>query len=147
MPMRNDGVTMHKDFLNLVVSGSRIFVGRSLYTTFVDKGDKIHLGVSDSPFVPDRLSYVDLQVEIGRPSICYLLDIGIAQHFRGQGLGQQLYEAVEEFAKRSWCDRIEMTCSGWTPGGETRANWVARKLGYTLEGYVAKKQLRGPLEA
>ena len=48
----------------------------------------------------------------------------------GRGFGEQLYSAVEYIAKQLGCSRVRTHPSGHTVTGETRRNYVKRKLGY-----------------
>lgn len=88
---------------------------------------------------PSQGSHLDLQL-IGET--CYVLGVGLAPEYRGLGQGAQLYLAAEAIAKRAGCRRICMTPSGWTVRGETRADYVVRKLGYRLVDGEAVKELR-----
>jgi GNAT superfamily N-acetyltransferase len=59
--------------------------------------------------------------------IFYLLGIRLSLDLRGEGLGSQLYEAIERIATATGCRRIQQTPSGWTHTDETRMNYLMRR--------------------
>lgn len=87
---------------------------------------------------PPQGTHLDLHI-IGET--CYVLGIGLAPEYRGLGQGEQLYFMAEEIAKRAGCRRIQQTPSGRTVGGEARADYLVRKLGYRVVGGEAVKEL------
>jgi ribosomal protein S18 acetylase RimI-like enzyme len=82
-------------------------------------------------------THFDLEIDNGT---CYLLGISIDKEHRGKGLGKQLYRIIETIAAELGCRVVEMTPSGSTVTGESRAAYVAR-LGYELNGMIARKRL------
>jgi GNAT superfamily N-acetyltransferase len=70
----------------------------------------------------------------------YLLSIAIREELRGQGLGWQLYQLVEQVIRLFGCRKYEMTPSGTTVRGESRETWLARR-GFTLQNGIAFKLL------
>jgi len=117
----------------------------SLYSpeqvVYCKEGDgNIYLNWQTGSMSPrNRGTYFDTQVTNG---MFYLLHIEINQEYRGQGLGFQLYNIIEEIAKDSGSHTIEMTPSGWTTTRESRMAYVCRKLHYRPQGIVAVKKLR-----
>lgn len=87
---------------------------------------------------PRQGSHFDLQIT---HDVCYGLCLGLAPMFRGLGYGLMLYKMTEAIAKRAGCTRIVRTPSGHTIGGEPRANYLYRKLGYRIVCGEAIKDL------
>jgi hypothetical protein len=70
----------------------------------------------------------------------YLLHLQIDASQRGRGHGSQIYEIICNIAKELDCLIVEQTPSGWTPSGDTRANYLIRR-GWTIVNDVAIKNL------
>lgn len=96
-----------------------------------------YFAAADWHFRAEDLSAFSLNVQ---GLTLYLLHIRLRSSDRGKGLGSGLYSAIEEIAYQLGCARIEQTPSGWTPDGDTRANYLKRR-GWLLASEVAYKTL------
>jgi GNAT superfamily N-acetyltransferase len=94
-----------------------------------DKGVRKHEG-----------NYFEAEIDYAIETI-YLLFIHLDETHRGHGLGQRLYDSVGEVGRRAGCTRYEMTASGWTSRGETRASYLARRGFVISNEIIATKQL------
>jgi len=93
-----------------------------------------------------RTTYAAVQLTPTKAGwLCYLLDIGLDNALHGRGLGFTLYRRVEAFARLAGCSWLIQTPSGWAAYDgklhESRADYVVRKLGYTMVGIEAIKCL------
>jgi len=88
-------------------------------------------------FDPHGSTHFDVNVE---GEIFYLLFIEVEPAERKKGHGSILYDVLEQIAAALGCTMLEMTPSGTTPRGESRAAYLERR-GYTLHGVVARKNL------
>ena len=61
---------------------------------------------------------------------CYIVGIGLEPCYRGLGLGEELYRISKNIARQAGSGKIVMTPSGTTATGETRSDYLKRKLGY-----------------
>lgn len=76
---------------------------------------------------PVGTTHFDLQTD---GIICYLVHIELKGSQRGHNLGKKLYEAAEDVARSIGCSKIRQFPSGKTFNGETRRDYVKKKLGY-----------------
>lgn len=63
-------------------------------------------------------------------NVCHLASINLAENLRGKRIGERMYRVVEQIAREMGCDRVRQEPSGWTSSGETRRDYLKRKLGY-----------------
>lgn len=104
-------------------------------------GEPAYLGYVGYPtWQPETVEVTRLEINVELP-ILYLLSIRLQPGLRGRGIGWQLYELVEELARRLGCHYLEQTPSGTTYSRQSRAEYLAAR-GYTLVGGVAVKELR-----
>ena len=61
---------------------------------------------------------------------CVYLVIGILQAFTGQGIGTQLFQSLEEWAKQQHIHRLELTVMTHNTAGIT----LYKKQGFAIEG-------------
>lgn len=88
-----------------------------------------------------QTTHLDLNViQHAGVKVCYLISIGLDAEHRGQGLGRELYQLVEDFATALGCSRVVLTASGKTYRGDTRADYM-RRLGYEVDGSLCTKHL------
>ena len=66
----------------------------------------------------------------------------LARALRGRGIGEGMYGSVEGIAREMGSSRIRQTPSGWTLHGETRRDYLKRKLGYVNVGLEVEKILK-----
>lgn len=112
------------------------------YTYVVLRDGKAFLGWAPRVPAPGRPDPFYLNLEAQPPLVCYLLCIGLKASLRGRGLGHQLYLLAEDVARALGCQFLEMTPSGRTETGESREDYLVRKLGYTRNlGYSVVKDL------
>lgn len=74
--------------------------------------------------------------------VFYLLEIGIADELRGQGLGEHLYEIIEQIATEAGCEKISQMPSGAAVTGESREDYLFRR-GWIRGGNEVHKWLKG----
>ncbi len=96
--------------------------------------------VGNDNWLPETSGVTRLDINV-RGDTLYLLGIRLLPELRGKGLGRKLYEVVEELARQLGCSRVVQTPSGRTYSGQSRADYL-RKLGYSLSGHVATKELQ-----
>lgn len=72
--------------------------------------------------------------------VLYLLTIQVAEHFRGRGYGDRLYDIVEDLAVDLGCREVRQTPSGWTTTKETRRSYLNRR-GWIDDGAEVYKEL------
>lgn len=103
-----------------------------------DSGDMAWLAYGRDFFANDSVRhYLDLNFS---SSVCWLLHLYLPKPARGQGHGRQLLRIVEDVAREAGCRQIWCTPSGWTPAGDDRAHWYARR-GWELSDTQAYKDL------
>lgn len=109
---------------------------------YIERDGNHHITWQTGASVFSRGNHVDIHIS-GKK--LYLCSIELLPWHRGQGLGYKLYKLVETIARDFGCTEVEQTASGTTHTGESRAEYLRRKLGYTLNGDVAKKEIQDVL--
>lgn len=127
-----------RDFLKYYPLYSR---DQHVHALRIENGQLVIGWTADGRATHDRTTYFDMHKIEGR---LYLLHIEINEAHRGKGLGEMLYRIVEDIGIELGCDEIWQTPSGRTTTGESRMDYVVRKLGYSANGIEATKSLRGP---
>ena len=79
------------------------------------------------PSITSRTGF-DLNIHLDyQPYRTYLLTIRLCENLRGQGLGSEMYSAVERIAWRTGCELVEQFPSGVTYRGDERADYLVRR--------------------
>lgn len=93
----------------------------------------------------DTMNTTHFDLNFYWPNVCYLTYIEVEKSQRGKGLGDKLYDSIEQIAKRLGCTRLCQIPSGVIVVNgefvETREDYLVRKRGYKKieHGQVEKR--------
>lgn len=107
----------YKNYLNLLKQLTE--VGKHSFGEFYNKifeikkknYHKIFVVEKNNEIIGSITCFIEQKLIRNMKSVCHIEDFIVDKNYRGQGIGNQLLEFIEDFSKKNNCYKIILNCS------------------------------------